>query len=64
MIKKDAKGSAKHKARLVAKEYVQEKGVDFEEVFVPVAKMESMRLLIALTLQESWKIHHMDVKSA
>ena len=64
MIKKDADGSVKHKARLVAKEYVQEEGVDFEEVFVPVAKMESVRLLIALAVQESWKIHHMDVKSA
>ena len=37
--------------------------MDFEEVFVPVARMESVRLLIALAAQESWKIHHMDVKS-
>ena len=64
-IKKDAEGKlVKHKARLVAKGYVQEQGVDFEEVFAPVARMESVRLLIALTAQESWKLHHMDVKSA
>ena len=63
MIKKDADGSVKHKARLVAKEYVQEEGVDFEEAFVPIERMESVRLLIALAVQESWKIHHLDVKS-
>ena len=64
MIKRDAEGSVKHKARLVAKEYVQEEGVDFEEAFVPIERMESVRLLIALAVQESWKIHHMDVKSS
>ena len=37
--------------------------MNFEEVFVLIAKMESVRLLIALVAQESWKIHHMDVKS-
>jgi hypothetical protein len=64
-IKKDAEGKlVKHKARLVAKGYVQEQGVDFEEVFAPVARMESVRLLMALAVQESWKLHHMDVKSA
>jgi transposase InsO family protein len=64
-IKKDAEGNlVKHKARLVAKGYVQEQGVDFEEVFAPVARMESVRLIIALAAQESWKLHHMDVKSA
>ena len=63
-IKKDVKGNlVKHKARLVAKGYVQEQGVDFEEVFAPVARMESVRLLIALAAQESWRLHHMDVKS-
>jgi hypothetical protein len=64
-IKKDAKGNlVKHKARLVAKGYVQDQGVDFKEVFAPVARMESMRLLMALAAQESWKLHHMDMKSA
>jgi hypothetical protein len=54
----------KHKARLVAKGYVQREGVDFEEVFAPVARMESVRLLIALAAIKDWEIHHMDVKSA
>ena len=43
---------------------MQEQGVDFEEVFSPVEMMESVRLIIALTAQEPWKLHHMDVKSA
>ena len=64
-VKKDAEGNlVKHKARLVAKGYVQEQGVDFEEVFAPVTRMESVRLVIALAAQESWRLHHMDVKSA
>jgi hypothetical protein len=64
-IKKDTEGKlVKHKARLVDKGYVQEQGVDFEEVFASVARMESVRLLMALATQESRKLHHMDVKSA
>ncbi|KAF0931465.1 hypothetical protein E2562_004588 [Oryza meyeriana var. granulata] len=54
----------KHKARLVAKGYVQQPGVDFDEVFAPVARIESVRLLLALAAQEGWPVHHMDVKSA
>jgi hypothetical protein len=52
-----------HKARLVAKGYVQRQGVDFEEVFAPVARLETVWLLIAIAAQEQWEIHHMDVKS-
>ena len=63
MIKKDAEGSVKHKARLVAKEYVHDEGVNFV-MFVPIAKMESVRLLITLADHESWQIHNTDVKSA
>ncbi|KAF0899665.1 hypothetical protein E2562_021364 [Oryza meyeriana var. granulata] len=64
-VKKNAAGEAiKHKARLVAKGYVQQPGVDFDEVFVPVARIESVRLLLALAAQEGWPVHHMDVKSA
>ncbi|KAF0906653.1 hypothetical protein E2562_012232 [Oryza meyeriana var. granulata] len=64
-VKKNAAGEAiKHKARLVAKGYVQQPGVDFDEVFAPVARIESVRLLLALAAQEGWPVHHMDVKSA
>lgn len=48
-IKRNADGSInKYKARLVAKGYVQKHGVDFEEVFAPVARLETIRLLISL----------------
>jgi hypothetical protein len=64
-LKKDAAGKVvKHKARLVAKGYVQRIGVDFDEVFAPVARLDSVRLLLALAAQQGWSAHHMDVKSA
>jgi hypothetical protein len=54
----------KHKTRLVAREFVQQEGIDFDEVFTLVACMESVCLLLALAAQEGWRVHHMDVKSA
>jgi len=64
-VKKDPKGRVvKHKARLVAKGYAQQQGVDFDEVFAPVARIETVRVLLALAAQGGWQVHHMDVKSA
>jgi len=64
-LKKDSEGRiTKHKARLVAKGYVQQHGIDFEEVFAPVARMETVRIIMVLAVQEGWLLHHMDVKSA
>jgi hypothetical protein len=64
-VKRDPDGKInKHKARLVAKGYAQCEGVDFDEVYVPVASIETVRLLIALAAQREWEVHHMDVKSA
>ena len=64
-VKKDAQGAVlKHKARLVAKGYVQRHGVDYDEVFAPVARLESVRLLLAAAASAGWGVHHMDVKSA
>ena len=63
-VKKDPNGIVtKHKARLVAKGYAQREGVDFEEVFAPMARIEIVRLLIALVALKGWQVHHMDVKS-
>jgi hypothetical protein len=53
-----------HKARLVVKGYAQRHGIDYDEVFAPVARLDSVRLLIALAAHEWWEVHHMDVKSA
>jgi hypothetical protein len=64
-LKRDEVGAiVKHKARLVARGFVQRDGIDFDDTFAPVARMESVWLLFALTAQEGWRVHHMDVKSA
>ncbi|KAG7570069.1 Glycosyltransferase 61 [Arabidopsis thaliana x Arabidopsis arenosa] len=64
-LKRNSDGSInKHKARLVAKGYVQQYGVDFEEVFAPVARLETIRLLIDVAASHGWEIHHLDVKTA
>lgn len=54
----------KHKARLVAKGYAQEHGVDYEEVYAPVARMDTVRMVLALAAQNSWSVFQLDVKSA
>uniref|UniRef100_A0A8R7V0R8 Reverse transcriptase Ty1/copia-type domain-containing protein n=1 Tax=Triticum urartu TaxID=4572 RepID=A0A8R7V0R8_TRIUA len=55
-VKRDPDGNiVKHKARLVAKGYAQRKGVDFEEVFAPVARMETVRLFLALAAHSGWE---------
>jgi hypothetical protein len=63
--KRNSEGDVvKHKARLVAKGYVQKHGVDYEEVFAPVARLDTVRVLLALAANQGWKVHHLDVKSA
>lgn len=54
----------KFKSRLVAKGYVQEHGIDFDEVFSPVARIETIRLLKGISAANGWEIHHLDVKTA
>ena len=54
-VKKDNKGRIlRYKARLVVKGYAQKEGIDYSEVFSPVARMESIRILIAIAAQEEW----------
>ncbi|KAL0323709.1 UNVERIFIED_CONTAM: Retrovirus-related Pol polyprotein from transposon TNT 1-94 [Sesamum calycinum] len=63
--KLNADGSIqKHKARLVAKGYSQLPGIDYTETFAPVARLDTIRALIAIAANKKWKIYQMDVKSA
>lgn len=64
-VKRDENGAiVKYKARLVAKGYVQRPGIDYEEAFAPVARLESVCLLLAIAAHYGWGVHDMDVKSA
>ena len=54
----------KFKARLVAKGYVQQEGIDYTEVFAPVARMDTVRMIMALTAHQGWILYQLDVKSA
>ena len=64
-LKRDEQGVViKHKARIIAKGYIQQSEIDYDKVFAPVARMESVRMLLAVAAQRRWLVHHMDVKSA
>jgi hypothetical protein len=54
----------RNKARLVAKGYAQVTSLDFEETFAPVARLESICILLAYAAHHSFKLFQMDVKRA
>ncbi|GJS05237.1 putative ribonuclease H-like domain-containing protein [Tanacetum coccineum] len=54
----------RNKARLVAQGYTQEEGIDYDEVFSPVARIEAIRLFLAYALYKDFVVYQMDVKSA
>nr|GFB89097.1 retrovirus-related Pol polyprotein from transposon TNT 1-94 [Tanacetum cinerariifolium] len=65
VVKLDEHGDVlKNKVRLVAKGYRQEKGIDFEESFAPVACIEAIRIFIANVASKNITIYQMDVKTA
>lgn len=54
----------RNKARLVVKGYNQEEGIDYEETYAPVARLEAIRLLLAFACLADFKLYQMDVKSS
>nr|GFC50923.1 putative ribonuclease H-like domain-containing protein [Tanacetum cinerariifolium] len=63
--KKDERGIViRNKARLVAQGHTQEEGIDYDEVFAPVARIEAIRLFLAYASFMGFTVYQMDVKSA
>jgi hypothetical protein len=55
-VKRDEQGAiSKHKAQLVVKGYAQQHGIDYDDVFAPVVRLDSVRLLITLAAHEGWE---------
>ena len=64
-VKRGVDGSiTRHKARLVARGYSQTEGVDYEEVFAPVAHAATIRTLLSFANSNNLEVHQMDVKTA
>jgi hypothetical protein len=64
-VKHNVDGSvSRYKARLVAKGYAQMYGKDYEEIDSPVAKIITVRAIIAMATTKGWSLHQMDVKNA
>ena len=64
-IKTRSDGSVEiYKARLVARGFTQEYGIDYEETFAPVARVTSVRALLSIAAAKRWGLSQMDVKNA
>ena len=54
----------RYKSRLAAQGYTQVEGVDFDETFAPIARLESIKILLAIACHLNFKLYQIDVKSA
>lgn len=64
-VKRKADGNVeRYKARLVAKGFTQTYGIDYQEIFAPVAKINYIRVLPSLAININWTLHQLDVKNA
>jgi hypothetical protein len=54
----------RNKSSLFAQGFSQKEGIDYEETFAPVARLEAIRILLAFSVAKGFKLHQMDVKSA
>ena len=64
-IKKDAQGkTTKLKARVVARGFQQQEGVDFNEIFAPVVKWSTILIIFVLASQNNWPLHQLDIITA
>ena len=63
--KQDERGVVtRNKARLVTQDFTQIEGLDFGEIYTPIARLESIRILLDYATHHNFKLYQMDVKSA
>ena len=54
----------RYKARLVARGFAQQEGIDYSETFSPVIKQATVRLVFSIAVSRNWKIHQLDIHNA